>query len=229
MKAINLFFDWSEAWALLIPIAFLFFKRNKERYLRPIIIYVLLAFFINLFSDIIAVYISRTPPGVFPQYLHGNSFLYNTHSIVRFACFSHFFLLLNPPFLSQLKKGIQWVGLIFTIVYFSFENFNNSKHISADFLAIEAFLMLIFCLLYFLNQLRDNDYKSLQSPDFYIVLGLSIYVVINFFIFLFYIPMINTDIALANHIWNVHNIAFVVFCIFLAKAFYTPHAAWAKI
>lgn len=224
MKTINLIFDWSEVWALLIPILALLINKNKEQYFRPIIVYVFLAFFINLFADVIADF--KKPLG-FPEYFQTNSFLYNIHSIVRFSCFSTFFLMLKHPFFPRFKKGIQVLGFVFTIIYFYFENFNNPNHISGDFLAIEAFLLLIYCLFYFHHKLRDDRYKTLLSADFYIVLGLSIYVVVNFFVFLFYIPMIENDPNLANRMWNVHNIAFIIFCIFIAKAFYTHKTLYA--
>jgi hypothetical protein len=45
-------------------------------------------------------------------------------------------------------------------------------------------------------------------------------VVINFFVFLFYVPMIKQDLKMADNIWNVHNIANILLCIFITKAFY---------
>ena len=73
---------------------------------------------------------------------------------------------------------------------------------------------------YYLAELRGDDDKILSGADFWIVTGLGIYVVVNFFVFLFYVPMLNIDEQLATNIWNVHNVAFVIFCIFISKAFY---------
>lgn len=224
MKALNMVFDWSEVWALLIPIAFILKNKERSKNLRPIIVYVFLAFFINLFADIIADF---KAPFNFPPYLQTNTFLYNIHSIVRFACFSTFFIMVKPPFLNGIKKSIQFIGVSFTIIYFYFENFNNPHHINGDFLAIEAFLMLILCMLYFLHKLRDINFRPLDSPDFYIALGLSIYVVVNFFVFLFYIPMIEENPVFANQIWSIHNVAYIILCIFIAKAFITPKPSYA--
>lgn len=189
--------------------------------MRPIITYVFIAFVINLAADIIAGFNHYKKTSTLPEFLQTNTFLYNTHSIVRFACFSSFFIMVKPASSLLFKKVLQVVGLAFTIIYFCFENFNNPRHITADFLAIEAFLMLIYCMLYFLNKMKDEDYKPLHSPDFYVTVGLSVYVVVNFFVFLFYIPMIKQDPGLANNMWSVHNIAFIILCILLAKAFNT--------
>ena len=74
-------------------------------------------------------------------------------------------------------------------------------------------------MLYYLAELKDEN-DLFNSPHFWVVTGLSIYVVVNFFVFLFYGPMLNVDIHLAVNIWNVHNIAFIIFCFFIGKAFY---------
>jgi hypothetical protein len=82
---------------------------------------------------------------------------------------------------------------------------------------------LIYCMLYYLSELKDDSKNLFNVPDFWVVTGLSIYVVINFFVFLFYLPMIYVDQDLAVNIWNVHNIAFIIFCLFITKAFYGSH------
>ncbi|CAN5184168.1 hypothetical protein BH20BAC1_BH20BAC1_14220 [soil metagenome] len=61
-----------------------------------------------------------------------------------------------------------------------------------------------------------------HTKDFWVVTGLSIYVVTNFFVFLFYTPMLNTNLNLAMKMWNVHNTAFILLCIFISKAIYAP-------
>ena len=52
----------------------------------------------------------------------------------------------------------------------------------------------------------------------WVVAGLSIYVAVNFFIFLFYATLIATALKFSIVIWNVHNIFFIIFCIFIAIA-----------
>ena len=74
-------------------------------------------------------------------------------------------------------------------------------------------------MLYYLAELND-DSNLFDGPHFWVVTGLAIYLVTNFFVFLFYTPMLSVDARLAVSIWNVHNIAFIIFCFFIAKAFY---------
>ncbi len=112
---------------------------------------------------------------------------------------------------------------LITINFKYFENFNNPAHLSGNLLAAEAYLLLIYCMQYYLLQLRDEVDVISSGPAFWIVTGLSIYVVINFFVFLFYVPMIKQNPDLAEKMWNVHNIAYIIFCIFITKAFYEPY------
>lgn len=113
--------------------------------------------------------------------------------------------------------------MVFIIINFVFyENFFNYNILSGSLLAVEAYLLLIFCMEYYLSELNDEVENLLSSKNFWIVTGLGIYVVINFFIFLFYVPMIRENQLLAAQMWNVHNVAYLIFCILIAKSFYAP-------
>ena len=146
------------------------------------------------------------------------------HSIARFICFSIYFINLPQSSFAKFKKALAAASAVFLIINFSlFENFFNYDSFSGNLLATEAYLLLVYCMLYYLSELKDDSKNLFNGPDFWIVTGLSIYVVINFFVFLFYLPMIYVDQDLAVNIWNVHNIAFIIFCLFIAKAFYGSH------
>lgn len=210
--------DWSEVWALMFPLLVLSFRRNQPASLRPIIIYLWLAFFINLSIDVIMAINIYSPDSDL-----SNNPLYNLHSVTRFICFSYYFLNLSQASFVKYKKALTVVSLVFVIINFSlFENFFNFDSFSGNLLATEAYLLLAFCMLYYLSELKDDSKNLFNGPDFWVVTGLSIYVVINFFVFLFYLPMIYVDRTLAVNIWNVHNIAFIIFCLFITKAFYGP-------
>ena len=207
-------FDWSEVWALVIPLAVLFFRQNQPATLRPIIVYLWVALILNLVIDIIMEL--RT---YYPEWT--NNPLYNVHSVIRFACFSFYFIQIQPNSFTRLKKILVLFSGAFLIINFLFfENFFNNESFSGNLLATEAYLLLVYCMLYYLSELKDDSKNLFKGPDFWIVTGLSIYVVINFFVFLFYLPMIDVDLDLVVNIWNVHNIAFIIFCLFIAKAFY---------
>lgn len=75
---------------------------------------------------------------------------------------------------------------------------------------------------YYLSQLHNEVERISDKKDFWVVTGLAIFVVINFFLFLFYVPMIEENPVLAGNMWNVHNVAYILFCILIAKALYVP-------
>jgi hypothetical protein len=212
-RYLQLLFDWSEVWAPLIPLGVLLVHQRQPSYLRPVILYLWIALFLNLFGNIIADFL--------PYWLQINNPLYNLHSLVRFACFSSFFLVLNQPFFKSLKKSLPFIALCFVLLNFLLlENFLYPDHLSGNLLSAEAYLLLVYCLLYYLSQLKDETDVISSGPDFWVTTGLCIYVVINFFVFLFYVPLLQQNENLADRIWSVHNIAYIILCIFIARAFY---------
>lgn len=210
--------DWSEVWAPLIPIMYFLFHPRQPRFLKPVVVYLFVALLLNLIGNIIAEY-----KIYFPWWLQSNNPLYNVHSIVRFICFSYFFILLKQTSFKKLLYVLPNLSLLIIIINFStVENFGNPNHLSGNLLTAEAYLLLIYCMLFYLAKLRDEESDLSSGPDFWVATGLSIYVVVNFFVFLFYVPMINQNSVLAENIWDVHNIAYILLCIFITKAFYAP-------
>ena len=217
-NAIRIIFDWSEVWALIIPLFQLFLRPKQPAWLQPVIIYLFAALLLNLSVDIIAEYnqYHRGPDSL------SNNPLYNIHSVIRFACFSYFFIRLRQSFYKKIKKIIPLVFIVFLIVDFRFEDFFFRDHLSGNLFSAEAFLLLVYCMLFYLSKLKDEQGTLSGSKDFWVVTGLSIYVVTSFFVFLFYVPMIKENYHLANNMWDVNNAAYIILCIFITKAFYVP-------
>ena len=211
--------NWSEVWGLLIPLFTLIgFKKKQPNLLIPIIIYLCLGLVMNLLADLIADF--KT---VFPAVLKSNNPIYNLHSIIRFTCFTIFFITIKKVPVSNLKKVVILIMCLFILINFIFyENFFNYYILSGSLLAIESYFLLIFCMEYYLSELNDDVENISSKKNFWIVTGLSIYVAVNFFIFLFYVPMIKENQLLAAQMWNVHNVAYLILCILIAKSFYAP-------
>ncbi|MEP7251103.1 MAG: hypothetical protein ABI683_01950 [Ginsengibacter sp.] len=216
------FFDWSEAWAPLIPIFVLLKYPKQPAFLRPVIVYILIAFPVNLFGDIIGDFKEYLPN---TYWFQKNLYLYNIHSLVRFVCFTYFFLALKQPFYKAIKKVIPFLYLTAMLVdLIWFEVLISENSICSHLFTIEAFFLLAYCMIYYLSKL-NNEYDAIMSgADMYVATGLSIFVVINFFIFLFYDAMIDDavitkDFSIPNNMWSVHNIGYIVLCLFIAKAF----------
>lgn len=215
----ELVLSWSEVWALLIPLfIWLFVRKEQPKFLKPVIIYVWIALFINLLADLIGEFKMHLPP-----WLQSNNPLYNVHSVARFTCFNFFFIFFKNKKVSPFKKLLISLFILFICINFLFfENFLNPSHLSGSLLAVEAYLLLIYCMQYYLFQLRHEVENISGKKDFWVVTGLSIYVVVNFFLFLFYVPMVKEQPALAAKMWDVYNISYIIFCILIAKAFYVP-------
>ena len=210
--------DWSEVWAPMIPLLVLLFHRRQPDCLKPVIVYLWLALLLNITIDLIWIL-----KKYLPYWLQSNNPVYNIQSVVRLACFSVFFIRLPQSQFVGFRRILAGISVVFIIINFSlFENFFNPKHLDGNLLSAEAYILLAYCMQYYLAELRDDSKDFTNEPNFWVVTGLSIYVVVNFFVFLFYIPMYNKDGNLADKIWDVHNVAFILFCILLTKAFYGP-------
>jgi hypothetical protein len=217
-KTAQTIFEWSEVWALFIPLFVLVSGNKQSKVLKPIVVYLFLALILNLFSDVIGDY-----KFIFhlPLWLQSNNPVYNIHSLVRFICFSYFFISLPQPQFKIFKRTIPLIFLLFVVIEFIFfEDFFLFDHLSGNLLSVEAFLLLVYCMLYYLGVLNEDDDSVAKGPFFWIVTGLSIYVIINFFVFLFFVPLMTQNPILANHMWTIHNVAYIIFCLFIAKAFY---------
>ncbi|MFI5159918.1 MAG: hypothetical protein ACHQHN_01510 [Sphingobacteriales bacterium] len=201
------------------------FRHKQPALLKPVIIYLWLALILNIFGDTIGDFKIRFH---FPNWLQSNNPLYNLHSLVRFACFSYFFVSLPQPLFTNFKKGIAIVFIVCAVINFTFfENFFYPNHLSGNILSTEAYLLLIYCVIYYLAALNDEDDTAFKGPVFWIATGLSIYVVTNFFVFLFYVPMITQNTQLADRIWKVHDVAYIILCIFITRAFYITTGKYA--
>ncbi|MEO7119546.1 MAG: hypothetical protein ABIY62_00535, partial [Ginsengibacter sp.] len=152
-----------------------------------------------------------------------NNFFYNIHSLLRFICFSLFFYFNDKVYSRKVVLTVSLLFASFVIINFAFfENFFNYESFSSTLFIVESFCLLIFCLLYYLHELNSDSENIRSTKEFWLVTGLSTYVVINFFVFLFYEPLLLQNSQLTVKIWNIHNLAYILLCIFIAKAFYAP-------
>src|SRR5688500_16280557 len=134
MNLLQEILDWSEVWAPLIPLAILMFKPNQPNCFKPVIIYLWFALFIDILIDV-----GWKFGKIVPFWMYPNNYLYNVHSIVRFICFSTFFIRLNQPYYTGLKKAIPIISIVLlSINFIFFENFYNPQSFSSRLLAGEA-------------------------------------------------------------------------------------------
>jgi hypothetical protein len=227
MKLYHLLLDWSEAWAPLIPLIVWFFIRPKHRWLKPVLYYLILAFLFSLALDIIW---KRYTLGInewidknfywWPSVegFYKNTIFYNLISISRLLMFAWFFSFLGPVF-RKLNYAVIPFFIIFTIVNFIW--FEKIEDFSSRLITLETGILLFYSVIYFFKVLRDDspDTEVASRPVFLVVTGLSIYVALNFFIFLFYKQLTTNFVDLAKQVWPIHNFSNIIFCLLLAFAF----------
>jgi len=206
--------DWSEAWAPLVPLIVLSRRKEQPDYLKPVVLYIWFALVTNTLIDVCWKF-----RNVIPVPWNSNNWLYNLHSLVRLWLFSRFFILLDHPFLRRLKRLAPLLFFGFAIADFSCcEKFFDYFNLSSRLLAIEAGLLLFYCLQYYFYKVKEDEELGRSHPDFWVVTGLGIYMAINFFIFLLYKELSVYYTRFAVDIWSVHNLSYILLHLFLAKA-----------
>lgn len=207
--------DWSEAWAPLLPLIILTYYKNRNKYLRPVRIYLLLAFVLNLFLDIVWKFNSDL--GVKSgDFLSNNNFVYNISSVLRLLLFAWFFIGLRQQFMHRIKLLLPLGFLVFVFINFAFyQDFipRGNNFFSSRLLATESAILLFYCMQYYIYLIIEEKITTLaHQPGFWVVTGLSIYVAANFFIFLFWEYLSVKMMSFALGIWDIHNITFITLC-----------------
>lgn len=206
---------WSEVWAILIPLLVFFMRRNWNRSTSLVMTYLICALCLNSLADVIRwLSVNHLSESAFWRY---NNWVYNTHSIVRTIIFIIFFYYVGC--ISKLKyiASLLTIFLVTTGILFIKKNF---LYISSELFTLEGIILLICCVSFFIQRLKDEELYLDFDVSLIIVTGLTIYESINFFIFLFFNLLMTKAKSFAITIWDVHNISFIIFCLFIAYAFY---------
>lgn len=233
METIKLILNWSEVWSPLIPLAFYIFLKPRARWIKPILIFLVITLTFSIAIDIIWY---RKKLGINPWFEKNlwwwwdtdatgkkvlkNNIFYNLNSFARLIFFSMFFQYFYPVF-KKLNRFVPWIFLILMII--NYQWFDNIKDFSSRQHSVEAAILLFYCLLYFYKATLDDNIESPYAlPQSWLVSGLTLYTAINFFIFLFYKYLMSLPQfkIYAVEIWSVHNISFIILNIFIAIAFY---------
>lgn len=205
--------DYSEVWALFIPLFFLLKNPEQPWWIKPVIVFLWAALMIN-----IMIVAGQKYPGFYHEIFHPNGYLYNVLSIIRYSCFFWLFLNIKEPFTVRYKTLLSIISFAFVVIIFLFFDRFNDNSFSSKLLSTEAGLLLVYCLQFYLFKLNtDND--ETRQKDFWIVTGLSIYVLYNFFCFLFFNHFYSLNYTtLIIGMWYVHNVTFIILCAFIAKS-----------
>jgi hypothetical protein len=207
--------DWSEVWALLLPMGVLAFFKPETQKLKPVVVFVLGSFLLYFLIDFSWKFKESLN---LPRIFHDNRVLYNISSILRTVCFLAFFMKLKLPFRGKNPRVLPVLFLLFVLLNFifleSFMLFGNYLHLT------ESIILLVYCLSYYLRILKSDQANVFHTPEFWIITGLTLYEAVNLPIFMNYENISESMKKFAIDLWSVHNVVFIVMCIFLAKGFY---------
>lgn len=199
---------------MLIPLAIIFIYKIKGAIIRPVVIYVCIAFFLNAAADLIS-YFNDALPG----WLRSNQILYNIHSIARTLLFSWYILKLNLKYPLWLKRMVVPLYLVFLLINFIF--LESMTKLSTHLTSAESIVLLTFCILYFINVINDESTNNMMgSPSFVICTGLIIYEAVSFFIFLFYDILAKEYHSFGMLTMKIFSVTLIIFCICLSIGLY---------
>lgn len=206
--------QWSEVWSLLIPLTIIFVYRTRVPGMRLVVLYICIAFVLNLAATLISVYRLSLPSS-----LDNNNILYNLHSFTRVLLFSWYILSLKLIRPSWLPKIILPVYILFVLINFIF--FEHPLFLSSRLFSAESIVLLVLCLLFFISSMRDeSEINWLRHPSFLVCTGISLYEAITFFIFLFFYPLIEKNREFGMLTMRIFSVSYIILCLLLALALY---------
>lgn len=214
MKIITFLRDWSEVWALLIPLIVILIYKPGGHNVKWLIGYVVAAFIVNFLAIFMMFY----------SFLdQGNNIFYNLHSLIMVISFGCFAISVRKDRYTILLKVLLVIYLAFVLINFTLGE--SPFILSTRHFAAGSTTLLVMCLFYFFRSiLEESPTNWLKEPSFIICVGLCLYEAITFFIFLFIYPLFsktyNQDLSFAFLMMDIYQVSFVIFCIFLAVGLY---------
>jgi hypothetical protein len=212
LKVAHEILDWSEAWALLLPLGVLAFKKADTSRLKPVIVFSLVSFVLYFLIDFSWKFKYDLN---LPEVFHDNRILYNIASLVRTLCFMAFFNQLRLPFKGKAPLLLPAVFAGFALLDFifleKFTLFGNYLHLA------ECIILLVYCMSYYIRILKSDQADVFHTPAFWIITGLTLYEAVNLPIFMNYGNISESMKKFAIDLWSVHNIAFIVLCLFITR------------
>ena len=219
MKLMHFIRDWSEVWALLIPLIIFVISKPKGKHIRLLLWYVIIGFILNFTATFMLEYYYLIPSWMHIDNRVNNNILYNIHSIIRVLFFSCYIITIRQYRFSFILKTLLAAYLVFVLINFLF--IESPFFLSNSLFTAESIVLLIMCLFYFFRSIQDESQTNwLKHPSFLVCAGICFYEAITFYIFLFFYALHQSDRAFAHITMRVYTITFVLLCILLALALY---------
>jgi hypothetical protein len=172
--------DWAEIAGIIIPLLVVLIYKPKGRENRPLVIYIFVAFILNLIITAIAKY--RKDFDFIPD---SNHVYYNMHSLIKIVFWGWYLSAFDSLKSSTIIKTLTGVFIVFFFINFSF--FEPLGFFSTRIASAEGIFLLLFCAIFFISTIIDNsDTIWMSKPVFTVCAAINMYAAINFFVFLFF-------------------------------------------
>ncbi len=219
MDLLNFLKDWSEVWALLIPLIIIVLFKPGSKQIRPVILYVILGLILNFIATFMLKYHYLVPSYLYVNNMSNNNLLYNLHSMARVLLLSWYIINIKKYKASIILKIFLIGYLIFVLLDFTL--IESPLFFSTRIYSAESIVLLIMCIFYFFRSMEDESRTDwLKHPSFPICTGIILYEAITFFIFLFFYPLSEKNPEFFVATMQIYSLAFILFCILLSLAFY---------
>ena len=189
---------------ILVILLFLIFIKglNKEKGLLFLALYSLIDILLNLFNS----------------YITGKWSLYiwSTFTFIEYSIFTYLL------WVNIKNKSFKWIVIVLSIAFIVFTTIyniiTNFKSIDSIPIGIETILIFIYSFYYLYEQMNDTTNLFIYSKyQFWIVIGILIYLAGSFFIFIFASRM---EDDLLSQYWYITNAFYAVMNIMICIGFY---------
>ncbi|MGQ0737589.1 MAG: hypothetical protein ACT4OJ_00880 [Bacteroidota bacterium] len=224
MKWMQTILDWTEVWALLIPLTVIIIHRPKGHHIRLIVWYVIAGFILNFTATFALEYYYLMPSWMYIDNRVNNNILYNVHSFIRVLLLGWYIVIIRPYRFPVILKGLLLTYFVFVFINFIF--IETPFYLSTRLFAAESIVLLTMCLFYFFRSIQDESQVNwLKHSSFLVCTGVCIYEAITFFIFLFFYPLHDKNSAFANTAFaeatmRLYTMMYLALCILMALALY---------
>lgn len=194
----------------ILPIVFflVFYKRNNERKLWVIFVYVLLSFI----TDFLLGSVPKNSPEKF--------YIFSLFTAIEYGLFSAF-LYMNLKSKKLRTFVVAAAPLFYGLVIYFFFHHNQTNDFDAIPASLESMLVIIFCVCFFFEQIMDMEVSFIySSKTFWIVVALLVYMSAVFFLFISS-EFFTTEERKAY--WFINFISNIIKHILLASAFIMPN------
>jgi len=206
--------EWAEVWSLLIPLAILIAYRPINKLVRPVRIYILIAFVLNLIA--VALYVFHKQ---LPNFLGNNNVFYNLHSVARVIFFGWFFIAIRAP--KNLLHYKILLGIFLILLFVNFIFLESPLYLSSRLHTAEALILIVMCSAFFLQTMQDDSETNwLKHSSFFVCAGIGLYEVTTLFIYLFFYQLSSNDLWFGWITMTIRKICFVILCLAIGSTLY---------